>query len=143
MENIEEKQVKFLKRIIRNLNHDVNILIINRSRVNRIIEDLKKSLASLLAEIEKERELSRQIPSFEFEKFFKECKKRMQKIEDEIERNQVITQTLILELKEKFSEQKKYENLLAKLEQKLIKQNKLEEQKKLDEFVEQKQMYIR
>ena len=140
---MEEKQVKFLKRIIRNLNHDVNILVINRSRVNRIIESLKKSLTSLLVEIEKERELSRQIPSFEFEKFFKESKKRTQKIEDEIERNQVITQTLILELKEKFSEQKKYENLLAKLEQKLIKKNKLEEQKKLDEFVEQKQMYIR
>ena len=135
---MEEGQVKSLKRIAKNLDKEVNSLVINRNCVNQIIEDLKKSLENLLAEIKKEKELSRQTLSFEFEKFFEECEKRTQKIKDEIKRNQDIMKGLTSELKEKFSEQKKYENLLKKAEAKLRKRDKLNEQKQLDELVQQR-----
>ncbi len=135
---MEEGQVKSLKRIAKNLDKGVNSLVINRNCVNQIIEDLKKSLENLLSEIKKEKELSRQTLSFEFEKFFEECEKRIQKIKDEIKRNQDIMGGLTSELKEKFSEQKKYENLLKKAETKLRKRDKLNEQKQLDELVQQR-----
>ena len=135
---MEVKQIKFFRKTIKALDKEINILIVNREHINQVIKNLEKSLMTLSMEVEKEKKLSRQILNFEFGEFFEECKKRRQQVEDEIKRNKVIVEDLILELKEKFNKQKKYEILLSKIEEKVKTQNKLNEQKRLDELIQQR-----
>ena len=137
---MEIKQIKFFRKVIEVLDKEINILIVNRGHINQVIKNLQKSLIALSMEIEKEKQLSRQILNFEFGKFFEECKKRKQKIEDEIKQNQTIVEDLMSELKEKFNKQKKYEILSNKMEEKVKTQNEFNEQKKLDELTQQRYM---
>ena len=132
------KQVQFFKRIIKALDQEVNVLAINRRHIHQVIKNLKGGLKTLLVEIEKEKKASRRALNFEFETFFEECKKRRKQIEGEIEENETLMKSLILELKERFNEQKKYENLLSKTEEKINLQNKLNEQKGLDELTQER-----
>jgi flagellar biosynthesis chaperone FliJ len=139
MENdAEYRQVKSLKRIIKNLDKEIANLILEKNTLINTIDILNTKLQNLLTEIEKEKTLSKEFLIFEFDKFFELSKIKMQKITEENEFNKSQLDSLINNLKEKFDEQKKYENLLDKSNSKIKYFNNLNEQKNLDELAQQR-----
>ena len=110
----EYRQVKSLKIIIKNLDKEITSLILEKNTLINAIDILNTKLQNLLTEIEQEKILSKEFLIFEFDKFFELSKIKMQKITEENELNKSQLNSLINTLKEKFDEQKKYENLLDK-----------------------------
>jgi flagellar biosynthesis chaperone FliJ len=139
--NAEEKQIKSLKRIIKNLDKEISNLTIEKNTLINVINILSAKLTNLLAEIEKEKKLSKEFLTFEFDKFFELSKAKMQKINEEKELNISQLNLLIDDLKEKYDEQKKYENLLDKSNSRIKYLHNQNEQKKLDELAQQKRDY--
>lgn len=139
MENsVEYRQVKSLKRIIKNLDKEITNLILEKNTLISAIDILNTKLQSLLIEIEQEKTLSKEFLIFEFDKFFELSKIKIQKITEENELNKSQLDSLINNLKEKFDEQKKYENLLDKSNSRIKHFNNLNEQKNLDELAQQR-----
>ena len=136
--NAEYRQVKSLKRIIKNLDKEITSLILEKNTLIDVIDILNTKLQNLLTEIEKEKILSKEFLIFEFDKFFELSKIKMQKITEENELNKSQLDLLINTLKEKFDEQKKYENLLEKSNSRIKHLNNLSEQKNLDELAQQR-----
>ena len=139
MENsVEYRQVKSLKRIIKNLDKEITNLILEKKTLISAIDILNTKLQNLLIEIEQEKTLSKEFLIFEFDKFFELSKIKIQKITEENELNKSQLDSLINNLKEKFDEQKKYENLLDKSNSRIKHFNNLNEQKNLDELAQQR-----
>lgn len=139
MENsVEYRQVKSLKRIIKNLDKEITSLILEKNTLISAIDILNTKLQNLLIEIEQEKTLSKEFLIFEFDKFFELSKIKIQKITEENELNKSQLDSLINNLKEKFDEQKKYENLLDKSNSRIKHFNNLNEQKNLDELAQQR-----
>ena len=139
MENsVEYRQVKSLKRIIKNLDKEITNLILEKNTLISAIDILNTKLQNLLIEIEQEKTLSKEFLIFEFDKFFELSKIKIQKITEENELNKSQLDSLINNLKEKFDEQKKYENLLDKSNSRIKHFNNLNEQKNLDELAQQR-----
>ncbi|MFK7760841.1 MAG: hypothetical protein AB8B46_01780 [Candidatus Midichloriaceae bacterium] len=139
MENsVEYRQVKSLKRIIKNLDKEITSLILEKNTLISAIDILNTKLQNLLIEIEQEKTLSKEFLIFEFDKFFELSKIKIQKITEENELNKSQLDSLINNLKEKFDEQKKYENLLDKSSSRIKHFNNLNEQKNLDELAQQR-----
>ena len=136
--NAEYRQVKSLKRIIKNLDKEITSLILEKNTLISAIDILNTKLQNLLIEIEQEKTLSKEFLIFEFDKFFELSKIKMQKITEENELNKSQLNSLINTLKEKFDEQKKYENLLDKSTSRIKHYNNLNEQKNLDELAQQR-----
>jgi len=136
--NAEYRQVKSLKRIIKNLDKEITSLILEKNTLISAIDILNTKLQNLLTEIEQEKTLSKEFLIFEFDKFFELSKMKMQKITEENELNKSQLDILINNLKEKFDEQKKYENLLDKSNSRIKHFNNLSEQKNLDELAQQR-----
>ena len=132
--NTEYKQINSLKRIVKNLNNEISNLIIEKNNTIKIIDTLNIKLKNLIKEIEEEKTLSKQILNFEFGKFFELSKQKMNKIIDEKDLNKSKLELLIEDLKTKYDEQKKYENLLEKSKDRIDYANNLTEQKHLDEI---------
>ena len=139
--NAEERQIKSLKRIIKNLDKEIGNLTIEKNTLINVINILNAKLTNLLAEIEEEKKLSKEFLIFEFDKFFELSKTKMQKINEEKELNISKLNLLIDDLKEKYDEQKKYENLLDKSNSRIKYLHNQNEQKKLDELAQQKRDY--
>ena len=139
--NAEERQIKSLKKIIKNLDKEIGNLTIEKNTLINIISSLNAKLTNLLAEIEEEKKLSKEFLIFEFDKFFELSKTKMQKINEEKELNISQLNLLIDDLKEKYDEQKKYENLLDKSNSRIKYLHNQNEQKKLDELAQQKRDY--
>ncbi|WHA05520.1 hypothetical protein N3Z17_03165 [Candidatus Bandiella numerosa] len=139
--NAEERQIKSLKRIIKNLDKEIGNLTIEKNTLINVINILNAKLTNLLAEIEEEKKLSKEFLIFEFDKFFELSKTKMQKINEEKELNISQLNLLIDDLKEKYDEQKKYENLLDKSNSRIKYLHNQNEQKKLDELAQQKRDY--
>ena len=139
--NAEERQIKSLKRIIKNLDKEICNLTIEKNTLINVINILNAKLTNLLAEIEEEKKLSKEFLIFEFDKFFELSKTKMQKINEEKELNISQLNLLIDDLKEKYDEQKKYENLLDKSNSRIKYLHNQNEQKKLDELAQQKRDY--
>ena len=139
--NAEERQIKSLKRIIKNLDKEIGNLTIEKNTLINVINILNAKLTNLLAEIEEEKKLSKEFLIFEFDKFFELSKTKMQKINEEKELNISQLNLLIDDLKEKYDEQKKYENLLDKSNYRIKYLHNQNEQKKLDELAQQKRDY--
>ena len=107
MENsVEYRQVKSLKRIIKNLDKEITNLILEKNTLISAIDILNTKLQNLLIEIEQEKTLSKEFLIFEFDKFFELSKIKIQKITEENELNKSQLDSLINNLKEKFDEQK-------------------------------------
>ncbi len=136
--NAEYRQVKSLKRIIKNLDKEITSLILEKNTLISAIDILNTKLQNLLTEIEQEKTLSKEFLIFEFDKFFELSKMKMQKITEENELNKSQLDILTNNLKEKFDEQKKYENLLDKSNSRIKHFNNLSEQKNLDELAQQR-----
>ena len=136
--NAVYRQVKSLKRIIKNLDKEITSLILEKNTLIDVIDILNTKLQNLLTEIEKEKILSKEFLIFEFDKFFELSKIKIQKITEENELNKSQLDSLINDLKEKFDEQKKYENLLDKSNSRIKHFNNLNEQKNLDELAQQR-----
>lgn len=136
--NTEYKQINSLKRIVKNLNNEISNLIIEKNNTVKIIDTLSIKLKNLTKEIENEKILSKQILNFEFGKFFELSKQKMNKIIDEKELSNSKLELLIENLKVKYDEQKKYENLLEKSKDRIDYANNLIEQKHLDEIAQHK-----
>ena len=68
--NAEERQIKSLKRIIKNLDKEIGNLTIEKNTLINVINILNAKLTNLLAEIEEEKKLSKEFLIFEFDKFF-------------------------------------------------------------------------
>ena len=136
--NAEYRQVKSLKRIIKNLDKEITSLILEKNTLISAIDILNTKLQNLLIEIEQEKTLSKEFLIFEFDKFFELSKIKIQKITEENELNKSQLDSLINNLKEKFDEQKKYENLLDKSNSRIKHFNNLNEQKNLDELAQQR-----
>ena len=136
--NTEYKQFHSLKRIMKNLDNEISNLIIEKSNLIKIIDKLNIKLKNLTKEVEDEKILSKQILNFEFEKFFELSKQKINKIINEKELNKTKLELLIKNLKVKYDEQKKYENLLEKSKDKINYVNNLTEQKNLDEIAQHK-----
>ena len=136
--NAEYRQVKSLKRIIKNLDKEITSLILEKNTLISAIDILNTKLQNLLIEIEQEKTLSKEFLIFEFDKFFELSKIKIQKITEENELNKSQLDSLINDLKEKFDEQKKYENLLDKSNSRIKHFNNLNEQKNLDELAQQR-----
>jgi flagellar biosynthesis chaperone FliJ len=134
----EHRQVKSLKRIIKNLDKEITSLILEKNTLITAIDILNAKLKNLLTEIEQEKSLSKEFLIFEFDKFFELSKIKMQKITEENEFNKSQLNSLISTLKEKYDEQKKYENLLDKSTSRIKHFNNLSEQKNLDELAQQR-----
>jgi hypothetical protein len=134
----EYRQVKSLKIIIKNLDKEITSLILEKNTLINAIDILNTKLQNLLTEIEQEKILSKEFLIFEFDKFFELSKIKMQKITEENELNKSQLNSLINTLKEKFDEQKKYENLLDKSTSRIKHYNNLNEQKNLDELAQQR-----
>jgi len=132
------RQVKSLERIIKNLDKEITSLILEKNTLINAIDILNTKLQNLLTEIEKEKILSKKFLIFEFDKFFELSKIKIQKITEENELNKSQLDLLINTLKEKFDEQKKYENLLEKSNSRIKHLNNLSEQKNLDELAQQR-----
>ena len=81
--NAEERQIKSLKRIIKNLDKEIGNLTIEKNTLINVINILNAKLTNLLAEIEEEKKLSKEFLIFEFDKFFELSKTKMQKINEE------------------------------------------------------------
>jgi hypothetical protein len=139
--NAEERQIKLLKRIIKNLDKEIGNLIIEKNTLINVINILNAKLTNLLVEIEEEKKLSKEFLIFGFDKFFELSKTKMQKINEEKELNISQLNLLIDDLKEKYDEQKKYENLLDKSNSRIKYLHNQNEQKKLDELAQQKRDY--
>ncbi|MBY0580125.1 MAG: hypothetical protein K2P53_00360 [Rickettsiales bacterium] len=139
--NAEERQIKSLKRIIKNLDKEIGNLTIEKNTLINVINILNAKLTNLLAEIEEEKKLSKEFLIFGFDKFFELSKTKMQKINEEKELNISQLNLLIDDLKEKYDEQKKYENLLDKSNSRIKYLHNQNEQKKLDELAQQKRDY--
>ena len=139
--NAEERQIKSLKKIIKNLDKEIGNLTIEKNTLINIISSLNAKLTNLLAEIEEEKKLSKEFLIFGFDKFFELSKTKMQKINEEKELNISQLNLLIDDLKEKYDEQKKYENLLDKSNSRIKYLHNQNEQKKLDELAQQKRDY--
>ena len=139
--NAEERQIKSLKRIIKNLDKEIGNLTIEKNTLINVINILNAKLKNLLAEIEEEKKLSKEFLIFGFDKFFELSKTKMQKINEEKELNISQLNLLIDDLKEKYDEQKKYENLLDKSNSRIKYLHNQNEQKKLDELAQQKRDY--
>jgi len=139
--NAEERQIKSLKRIIKNLDKEIGNLTIEKNTLINVINILNAKLINLLAEIEEEKKLSKEFLIFGFDKFFELSKTKMQKINEEKELNISQLNLLIDDLKEKYDEQKKYENLLDKSNSRIKYLHNQNEQKKLDELAQQKRDY--
>ncbi len=139
--NAEERQIKSLKRIIKNLDKEIGNLIIEKNTLINVINILNAKLTNLLVEIEEEKKLSKEFLIFGFDKFFELSKTKMQKINEEKELNISQLNLLIDDLKEKYDEQKKYENLLDKSNSRIKYLHNQNEQKKLDELAQQKRDY--
>lgn len=136
--NAEYRQIKSLKRIIKNLDKEITSLILEKNTLISAIDILNTKLQNLLIEIEQEKTLSKEFLIFEFDKFFELSKIKIQKITEENELNKSQLDSLINDLKEKFDEQKKYENLLDKSNSRIKHFNNLNEQKNLDELAQQR-----
>ena len=134
----EYRQVKSLKIINKNLDKEITSLILEKNTLINAIDILNTKLQNLLTEIEQEKILSKEFLIFEFDKFFELSKIKMQKITEENELNKSQLNSLINTLKEKFDEQKKYENLLDKSTSRIKHYNNLNEQKNLDELAQQR-----
>ncbi len=134
----EYRQVKSLKIIIKNLDKEITSLILEKNTLINAIDILNTKLQNLLTEIEQEKILSKEFLIFEFDKFFELSKIKMQKITEENELNKSQLNSLINTLKEKFDEQKKYENLSDKSTSRIKHYNNLNEQKNLDELAQQR-----
>ena len=132
------RQVKSLERIIKNLDKEITSLILEKNTLINAIDILNTKLQNLLTEIEKEKILSKKFLIFEFDKFFELPKIKIQKITEENELNKSQLDLLINTLKEKFDEQKKYENLLEKSNSRIKHLNNFSEQKNLDELAQQR-----
>lgn len=101
MENsVEYRQVKSLKRIIKNLDKEITSLILEKNTLISAIDILNTKLQNLLTEIEQEKTLSKEFLIFEFDKFFELSKMKMQKITEENELNKSQLDILINNLNE-------------------------------------------
>ena len=98
--NAEYRQVKSLKRIIKNLDKEITSLILEKNTLISAIDILNTKLQNLLTEIEQEKTLSKEFLIFEFDKFFELSKMKMQKITEENELNKSQLDILINNLNE-------------------------------------------
>ena len=96
----EHRQVKSLKRIIKNLDKEITSLILEKNTLITAIDILNAKLKNLLTEIEQEKSLSKEFLIFEFDKFFELSKIKMQKITEENEFNKSQLNSLIVSFRQ-------------------------------------------